>query len=438
MPDIISDRRLSCAAWMKRLAVWGTFTFPLLLCYALAPSEILMCVIAGAFVVRSALCREWGWLRQPWFVFSLILGIDIVLASAYVGSGHAVLQSVLLVRYPVFVAAMACWVLTDPQDRRRLRVAYAIVAVWIVAGSWQQYICGRNLMGYGRWEDGALLGPLWAPRAGQALFMTAFTGLMPAILSLAQRRNRSGLVYAGCILVLLVLTFLLISQRMPTLLFLFGTLCLALLVRSLRGPFILACLVGVAGIALSPVVAPQAYNKLVISFEHQMHHFADSPYGMLFIRAMVMLKDHPWIGFGYDGFRINCPNPAYFHGLPALGIPDGPHGGAPGCNLHPHNYYLQVATMAGWPGCALFCLVVACLLRPMAAVLRRGHMTAGQMVPCVLAFVIVWPLQSTSSFSTQPTAGWVFLALGWALAVCHQAEGDDPAMERAGHGKSSA
>ncbi|MCW4591633.1 O-antigen ligase family protein [Gluconacetobacter entanii] len=429
MPD---SARASCPpdlSWMKRPVVWGTYAFPLLLCYALAPAEILLCLIAGAFVIHSALSRDWSWLRQPWFVLSLLLGADIVLASACTGSMRAVVQSVLLLRYPVFVAAMAFWVLTDARDRHRLATAYAWVAIWMVAGSWQQYLWGRNIMGYGRWEDGALLGPLWAPRAGQALFMTAFPGLMPVIISLAQRRTRGGLLCAGGLLVLLVLTFLLISQRMPTLLFLFGTLCVALMVRSLRLPFVLACMIGAGGIALSPVVAPQAYNKLVISFEHQMHGFADSPYGMLFIRAGVMVSDHPLVGMGYDGFRINCPNPIYFRGLPALGIADGPHGGAPGCNLHPHNYYIQVATMAGVPGMVLFCLLVIALLRPMARGLR-AHMGVEQMVMCVLAFVIVWPLQSTSSFSTQPTAGWVFIALGWALAATRGGAG----TERAGQG----
>ena len=411
--------RIPCPAgssWMKKPVVWGMYAFPLLLCYALAPAEILICLIVCAFVVHSAICRDWSWVRQPWFVLSVVLGADIALASAATGSVHAVVQSVLLLRYPVFVAAMAFWILSDPKDRHHLARAYAWVAMWMVVGSWQQYLWGRNIMGYGRWEDGALLGPLWAPRAGQALFMTAFPGLMPVIISLTQRRTRGGLLCAGGLLVLLILTFLLISQRMPTLLFLFGTLCLALMVRPLRLPFILACVIGMGGIAVSPVVAPQAYNKLVISFEHQMHGFADSPYGMLFIRAGVMVSDHPWVGMGYDGFRINCPNPIYFRGLPALGIPDGPHGGAPGCNLHPHNYYIQVATMAGWPGAILFCLVVMAMLYPMARGLR-AHRGAEQMVMCVLAFVIIWPLQSTSSFTTQPTAGWVFIALGWALAA---------------------
>lgn len=72
--------------------------------------------------------------------------------------------------------------------------------------------------------------------------------------------------------------------------------------------------------------------------------------------------------------------------------------------------------MAGWPGAILFCLVVIAMLYPMARGLR-AHRGAEQMVMCVLAFVIIWPLQSTSSFTTQPTAGWVFIALGWALAA---------------------
>lgn len=403
--------------WMRRVVTGLVIPMPLLLLYALAPAEIVMTGVAVLFAVHCIMCRDWCWLRQAWVIVAGLLWGDIVLSSAMTGTVHTVMQALCLVRYFVFVAALQHWVLPDPHIRGVLLRAYGAVALWLVVGCWQQYLCGRNFMGYGRWEDGALLGPLWAPRAGQALVMTGLPTLFPYAIRLAMREGGRGRVMAAGLLLGLVLTMVLVAQRMPLLCLLAGMAAVGIVVPRLRGGVVAVVLLGAVGIGLSPVLAPQAYHKLVVNFLMHMQGFAQSPYGMLFIRAGVMIWHHPWLGLGFDGFRHACPDPAYFHGLPWLGVAEGTYGGAGGCNLHPHNYYLLMGTMGGVPAMILFIAMAICWLKAICAgiIPMRDPQRLMLAITCGIVF---WPVQSTSSFLTQPSAGWMFMAIGWALAAC--------------------
>ncbi|GAB6966318.1 hypothetical protein JCM25156A_03550 [Komagataeibacter kakiaceti JCM 25156] len=402
--------------WMRRVVTGLVVPMPLLLLYALAPAEIVMTAVAVLFVAHCMLCRDWGWLRQAWVVVAGMLWGEIVLSSAVMGGAHAVMQALCLVRYFLFVAALQVWILPDSRTRGVMVRAYGAVALWLVAGCWQQYLCGRNFLGYGRWADGALLGPLWAPRAGQALVMTALPALFPQAIRLALREGARGRVMAGGMLLGLVLTMVLVAQRMPLLCLLAGMGIVGILVPRLRGGLVVVGICGAIGIGVSPVLAPQAYHKLVVNFIMHMRGFAQSPYGMLFIRAGVMIWHHPWLGLGFDGFRHACPDPAYFHGLPWLGVAEGPYGGASGCNLHPHNYYLLMGTMGGVPALILFMALSLCWLRVMCAGIVPAR-DPQRLMLAVTCGVLFWPVQSSSSFLTQPSAGWMFMAVGWALAA---------------------
>ncbi|BAK83261.1 O-antigen ligase family protein [Komagataeibacter medellinensis] len=402
--------------WMLRVATALVLPMPLLLLYALAPAEIVMTAVAIMFMAHCVLCRHWCWLRQAWVVVAALLWGDIVLCAGLAEGMRGVMHAVGFGRYFVFVAGLQVWVLPQAIVRQQLARAYGWVALWLVAGCWQQYLCGRNFMGYGRWADGALLGPLWAPRAGYALVMTALPGLFPHFIRLSGQSGARGRPMVVAMLLGLALTMVLVAQRMPLVHMLAAMGVVGLVVPRLRAGVLAVMVMGAGEIALLPVLSPQAYDKLVVNLVAHMHAFADSPYGMLFIRAGVMIARHPWFGLGFDGFRHACPDPAYFHGLPWLGVAEGAYGGAAGCNLHPHNFYLLVGTMGGLPAMGLFGVLVVCLLAPIWRGLAAAH-DPQRLMLAVTVTLELWPVQSTSSLLTQPTAGWLFMAVGWALAV---------------------
>ncbi len=398
---------------MKAGAVAMTLLLPLFLFYGRAIADALLSGVALLFLARSLLAADWAWTRRPWVWLAAAFWLLTLAASLGEGSTHSALQALVLVRLPLFCAALEAWVLAGSRERRWLGWTATALAAWLALECWQQYLLGQNFLGDPRWSDGALTGPFTKPRAGGVFLMLVFPGLVTPVLTLARR----GKVAAGLALLLLsVLTMILIGQRMPSLLLLLGLCATALIVPRFRKLALVALAVAALALLALPALSPPTYAKLVVKFTQQMTHFATSPYGQLYTRATVMTAAHPWLGLGFDGFRDHCPEPSYFHALPALGIPDTDNGGAMACNLHPHNYYLQAATSAGVPGLLLFVGLVALWLRRMARALSPSR-DAQQAMLLVAACVVFWPFASTSSLFTLDTAGWVFLLTGWGLGA---------------------
>jgi len=90
-----------------------------------------------------------------------------------------------------------------------------------------------------------------------------------------------------------------------------------------------------------------------------------------------------------------------------------------GCNLHPHNAYLQAVTDAGVPGLALYVAMVLAWGAPLMRGLwrRPAPLRVGLFASFVLA---QWPLASSSSAFAIELGGLSFLLLGFGLAVARE------------------
>jgi O-antigen ligase len=278
---------------------------------------------------------------------------------------------------------------------------------------WQQYLFGASLFGYRRYIDGALTGPFQRPIAGGTYLAVLFPALLPLCFMLLRRGSRLDWLYAIAALAFAAATMLLIGQRMPSVLMLLGLSVTGLLFRQFRLPVVLTMTFGALLLASLPVVSPPTFGKLVVQFTQQLETFWQTPYGAIFGRAVTMIQANPWLGLGWDGFRDNCLQPEYLRGVSWLPIAD-PASPA-GCNIHPHNYWLQIATTAGLPGLALFIALAIFWLRRIAggADYLNNDRRAALLV---IVFVILWPIASATSLFTVPNAGWFFLLVGWGLA----------------------
>ncbi len=400
---------------LRRIALVATFLLPVFLLYGRALADMMVTGVGLLFLLHSARTGSWFWLRRPWLWCAMTFWVLQLVASLVTGPVHSVLQALAVVRLFLFVAALEEWVLTDDGSRRGLSVVCAVLAAWVALECWQQYALGTNFLGYPRWSDGALTGPFEKPRAGAIFVFLMIPAVFPMLIRVLQRATWQAFAIAASGLVMALATMLLVGQRMPTLLMILSMVLTAILVPRLRRPLLVTGAVGCAAMLALPVLSPPAYAKLVVRFADQMAHFPDSPYGQLYVRAAVMVGLHPWLGLGFDGFRTFCPDPAYFHALPALGLVNAEIGAA-ACNIHPHNYYFEAAVMGGLTGLLAFSATILLWLRGLLRALRPTIDPEQAML--FVAFVVVfWPIASTSSLFTFDTAGWAVLITGWGLAA---------------------
>jgi len=291
-------------------------------------------------------------------------------------------------------------------------------AIYIEAQSLIQWLFGRNLYGnQAAWGD-VLTGPFDRPRASAPLARILLPTLIPVLARLSARPGVSGKFTAGGLLVVALAILILIGQTVPVLLACLGLAVGGLLLPRLRPAVLATALVVALLIPSLVVISPPTYGRLVSRAEHIGENFSTSQYGELYARALEIGLRNPLTGLGFDGFGTGCPQPAYFRPTFDHSIPDG--GGAKICWDHPHNFYFQALTDGGLPGLTLFCVLAAAWLAPLARGLWRNPdpLRVGLFATI---FAQLWPIQSTTAFTSMPMGGWFFLLLGWAMAEARTA-----------------
>jgi O-antigen ligase len=393
---------------------------PLMLMHAHGVAEVAIGLADISFLLRSALLRDWGWLRTPWLKFASAWWVWLVICSVPLpaldlgeGGGRSCFQALATVRFLLLVVAMESLVLTTLRNRHLFYRLIAASAAWIALNCVIQDLTGRNLIGWPPADEGVLTGPFGSARAGPPMARIILPAVLPPVAALLARARRSATAAAYALLLGSVIVMVLIGQRMPLVLAIFGLVIVALLMRRLRPVVLAAAVAGALVLAASPIVAPSAYYRLVEKFSAQLEHFASSDYGQLYARAWEAGVRNPLTGLGFDGFATGCPRPAYFRPTFDGRLPDG--GGAKICWDHPHNHYLQALDDGGFTGLALFCATAIAWLMPLGRGLLRDPAPL-RVALFASVFVQLWPVQSTSAFTSMPMGGWFFLLLGWAMA----------------------
>jgi O-antigen ligase len=390
---------------LERIALFSVMLLPLLLLHAHGIAELAIGVADVSFLMHCALLREWGWL-----VFC-----SLPISGIHLGEGglRSLVQALVTVRFLLLVAAMESLVVRTDAARRWIYWLVAASAAWIALNSIIQYLLGRNLVGWPPAAEGVLTGPFGTARAGPPLARIIIPAILPPVAALLVGPSLRSTVAAYVLLAGSLVIMVLIGQRMPLLLTVFGLAIVACLIRRLRPIVLATALVGALVLAASPVVAPNAYNRLVGKFSDQLEHFAVSHYGQLYARAWEIGEINPITGMGFDGFATGCPRPEYFR--PTFDGTQQDGGGAVICWDHPHNYYLQALDDGGFIGLALFAAMNIAWFLP----LRRGlgRIPDPLRVGLFAAICIqIWPIQSTTAFTSMPVGGWFFLLLGWAMS----------------------
>jgi len=392
---------------------------PLLL-HAHGIAEVSLGIADFCFLARSAITRDWAWTRTYWFRVGLLWWGWVVLCSLPIRpfdlgeyGGPSLAQAVANLRFLVLVAAMEHAVLRGAKARRWMFGLIVAATIYMTVQSLFQFVFGFNM--YGQPKSGGIIltGPFAKPRVGPPLARVLLPVLIPPAAALLARRRWGATLGAAALLVGGVVLMVLVNQRMPLVLTVFGLLIGGLLLRQMRMPVIAAAVCGGLLLAASPLIAPGVYHRLIGHTAHQMEYFPSSPYGELYTRALEIGLKNPISGLGADGFRYGCPNPRYFHPTFDGLVPDG--GGKQICANHPHNPYMEALVNGGFPGLALFCWLCLAWLAPLARGLWRDPdpLRVGLFATAVIQ---LWPLASTSGFTSMPMGGWFFLLLGWGMA----------------------
>jgi O-antigen ligase len=387
---------------LRRIAEPAAVLSPIAL--IVSAQEAVMTLVALLFLLHSWRARDFGWARQGWFAALLALwGYALARTIIDHPTATGILTALQWIHFPIYAAALAHWILPDNKSRNRLALATAGALAFYSLDCLFQYVAGFDIIGRPQ-RSQRLTSVFGKPGVGLEIAWL----MLPPVLYFLQK---SRLVLALSFGALYAVAVLLSGDRMALLLVLCYPICLALTIRRMRKPLLIALpiVAGLFGALL--YLSPVTYHRQVESTAEVIWHVKDSAYGIVFESALEMARDYPVFGVGVHNYQAVCVQDKY--GPPTIGPEEYKR-----CLGHPHNLYLLWLAETGIVGLVLYLAFVVLSLRTMirsAAVNRDNLMFFGLCVAMALRF---WPLSAGTSFFSTWSAEPMFLILGWCLSFC--------------------
>jgi O-antigen ligase len=397
-------------AWFRQniktrqdVAAFLTASTPVALAMERAPADSVVSITAVLFLCDSVARRNWGWVKQPWVATSLALWFYSVIRACFIPHGASnIFAAFVWVRYIVFAASAATWILTEEKGRHWLARGVMASVLFLSIDALVQYIFGFDVIGHTKFQDFRLTATFNRPIVG----ITIANLFAPAIFWLLQKKQiRDAAVLAGLGFAAIFLS----GERMALLL---GLAIVAPWIYFLlrnhknlwRGLIVVPCL-----LALLLVVAPLTAKRQIQSTVATIEHFGSSAYGLVWNSALEVGEDFPLFGVGIHQFRNVCPDPRY-------GPLIDPTSDRPRCFTHAHNIYLEWFSEGGLAGLLGFAGFVTTVF---AGLIRRFRVHKDDIVLWGLAAMLtirLAPFFVSTSFFNNWSAIPFWLYLGWAMS----------------------
>lgn len=157
----------------------------------------------------------------------------------------------------------------------------------------------------------------------------------------------------------------------------------------------------------------QISKSTEIIVKKDIHNVKAPPYLKQFVTFYETWRMHKYIGGGIKNFRYYCHHRENINKNSKFI-----------CNMHPHNYYLEILTETGIVG--FFLISLFFLLVLIQTFVKKYFMDSplknnGVIIPFIFLFIAeILPIKSTGSFFTTGNATYIFLILGILIGLSHR------------------
>lgn len=429
-----SNRLISALAWVRRsvgdattrwtawitadTAVAGDRLIAAMaaFCVLIAPLTYFQAFCDGAIslvaillLVRSWRLKDFAWARGSWFWAALAFWAYITLRTLDTAQHTALTagSGLAWIRFPLGVAAMVMLINVLPKLPRLMLWAYTLTVSFGVFDALFQRVFGHDVFGWqipaqsarltsptGKLDIGAKLGQI-----GMVLAAWAITVVVD--------RRRSWQQRAGALagLVLLTAAILLSGERMAFLIY-FVSIALALVfIGRLHWRKAILAIVGVAVAVAVLMVSYAPLRDRLVNTQSQIEQGLNTTYIQTPLTGVRVFADFPWFGAGFKQYRYICMD----HQPPTIDPMS--------CNIHPHNFWIEVLAENGVIGALPFFVLIGLLVVPVVRSWRRWPTEPLLGGTAIAALMHLWPLATTGSFFVNQREVIFWPLIGFALAM---------------------
>jgi len=391
-------------------------SLPILLIFFRGIADVTVLLIGLIFLYQSYKSNNWQWVKQQWFIFSLIFWLYLLLINTplSIDSSESAFYSLAFIRWPLFAMAISMWLLNNNISQKYFLISLVATLFFISLDVWWQYFFQYDFFGNPKYSFNPerLTGPFRDnPMPGIFLARYLFLILYLGFFLKCLKSPVKNITYIFLILTFGASTIFITGERMAFLIFIVGSVLISLgLILHFKQfkKYIALGLISIFGfITLFSFSFPETFYRTITSLIYKLQHFSNSDYMLVFNSAYAVWLDSPIFGVGIHQYREACI---------ALGF----WGTGGGVCFHPHNISLELLSETGITGFILYYSIIISVAFSIVRNFLHQKNWLLLFLSLTLLFVSFFPLIGGMSLFNNWIGAIIWLFVGWTLAVSNK------------------
>ncbi len=350
--------------------------------------------------------------------------IYFIVTDAYPTGYNTIIKSILFLRYLFLYIAVRFLIEKNIINLKFFFVSCLFCSLFVSLDIFYQFIFGKDIFGIATVQSKRLSGPFGEELiAGGYLLRFSIISLFTLPLfynKLSQNFIRSTI----CLLVLIFLCGVILSgNRMPLIMYVLTISLITIFQRNTRKYFFvfLPAFI-ILFVVIFNLYAPaknhfhsfynQIYKIAVLVYDKDFKNKNAPPHLREFATFYDTWLINKYIGGGIKNFRYYC------HVRPNVDTSNSK------CNMHPHNYYLEILTETGIIGGVISIIIFfqILFLTFYKKYFSDDNLAKNNLIiPFIFLFISeIFPLKSTGSFFTTNNATYLFLIIAILIGIANK------------------
>mgnify|MGYP001498675456 CR=1 FL=1 len=406
---------------LKKISLLLTYILPIALISGPAIPDLVIVTICILFLCNSFIKSDFNWLNLNIVKFFFIFWFSLIVISFFSYNKFiSFSESVIFIRFFIFLIAIYYWILDDINQFKKLLLIIFVTIVFLISDSLFQFLnystetgYGKDIFGFQSFTYGRMTGPFNDEIIGSYISKFFFISLMIILfLEFGKYKKYIFLLFFNFGFICVFLS----GERMALATLILGVILLLfstkyrriVFLNSILSIFLIILLINfhksfndfevvkddpthLGKIIIKKFSCTSDENKICENtiemqpnFTTVIKNFNDSIYYKIYESGINMWVDNPLTGIGLNNFEYLCLNTQNYK------IIAKNYGS---CSSHPHNFYLQFLVEGGL---FVFITFIIFLLSIFFKFLKNIKYNSSQ-ISIVTFITVMWPFMSTGS-----------------------------------------